>query len=98
MRISSLFVAGWIGLGLSLIKPETVSSQVLISGRQVVGRQVDAQAVQNLEKEAALGHHEAQYRLGVMYYTGNGVRENLAQARKYLELSAVQGNPDAQFF
>lgn len=49
-----------------------------------------------LEVSAQDGDVEAQYKLGEMYYYGFLNRPNLAQARKWLQLAADQGNQKAQ--
>ena len=46
---------------------------------------------------AELGHAEAQYNLGVMYATGEGVHEDDAEAARWYRRAAEQGNAEAQF-
>ena len=41
---------------------------------------------------------KSQFRLGSLYYNGDGVERNLEKAEYWLEKSAEQGNSDAQFF
>ena len=41
------------------------------------------------------GHAEAQYRIGLMYYNGNGVEKNHAEAERWFSLAAEQNNEDA---
>jgi TPR repeat protein len=38
----------------------------------------------------------AQYNLGIMYENGEGVVQDYAEAHKWLNLAAAQGNKDAQ--
>ena len=45
---------------------------------------------------AEQGHAEAQYYLGAMYYTGDGVPKGYETAVKWYKLAAEQGNVDAQ--
>ena len=45
---------------------------------------------------AAQGEALAQYNLGVIYYKGQGVQQNFAEASRYFKLAAEQGNGDAQ--
>jgi hypothetical protein len=49
-----------------------------------------------LEK-AEQGDAGAQFWLGVAYESGRGVKQDFAQAIKWLQKSAKQGNPDADF-
>ncbi len=52
--------------------------------------------VKSLKKVANQGNADAQNSLGDMYYYGEGVTQNYAQAVKWLQKSANQGNADAQ--
>ena len=45
---------------------------------------------------AAKGDPDAQYRLGVLYQTGRGVRKDLKEAAKWYRLAANQGKAYAQ--
>lgn len=54
-------------------------------------------AVRLLEPMARSGHAVAQWRLGLLYYHGHGVRESDAAARDWFEKAARQGLADAQF-
>lgn len=54
-------------------------------------------AIRLLEPLAQAGNATAQWRLGLMYYHGHGVRENDVLAMKWFERAARQGNTDAQF-
>lgn len=45
---------------------------------------------------AGKGNAEAQYKLGCLFYNGDGDNENCTEAIKWLKKSAEQGNPDAQ--
>jgi TPR repeat protein len=47
-------------------------------------------------KAANKGHVYAQYRVGLMYYTGAGIEKNNKEALKWLMKSAQQGNNEAQ--
>ena len=48
------------------------------------------------EKLAKTGDAEAQNNLGLMYYGGHGTEKEEELALKYFQLSAQQGNADAQ--
>ena len=50
-----------------------------------------------IKKKAEQGDAEAQFKLGVLYYNGNGAKQNRAKAAKYFRLAAEQGNANAQF-
>jgi len=49
------------------------------------------------KKAAEQGDSDAQYKLGRLYYFGNGVKENLVEAVKWFRKAADQGDPDAQY-
>lgn len=52
---------------------------------------------QGIQSAAESGDAAAQYRLGLMYEEGKGVRQDDASALRWYRKSAVQGNPDAQY-
>jgi TPR repeat protein len=49
-------------------------------------------------ENAVAGNAAAQYSLGVAYYNGDGVTQNYAEAIKWFELAANQGDADAQCY
>ena len=49
------------------------------------------------KKSAAQGYAEAQYGLGLMYESGEGVNQNFSQAKEWYGKSAEQGNAKAQY-
>lgn len=60
-------------------------------------RQFD-QALPCLEKAANAGNTDAQAMMGVLYFRGNGVKQNDSEAARWFEKAARAGNPDAQTF
>lgn len=56
----------------------------------------DGKMIQQLEQRAGQGDAEAQNQLGGMYYTGQGVKQDLTQAAFWAEKAALQGRADAQ--
>ena len=56
-----------------------------------------AASVEALKDRAAQGSAEAQFDLGLMYYKGQGVPQDYAEALKWFRLAAAQGDADAQF-
>jgi TPR repeat protein len=54
-------------------------------------------AIVLLEPLARAGNAQAQLRMGLLYYHGNGVRESDVQARQWFERAARQGLAEAQF-
>ena len=49
------------------------------------------------QKLANQGNNAAQFNLGLMYFKGDGVKQNLSKAAKWYRLAAMQGNNKAQF-
>jgi TPR repeat protein len=54
-------------------------------------------AVQLYEESAENGDSDAQYKLGLLYLTGNGALQDFAEAAKWLKLAAEQGYGLAQY-
>ncbi len=50
-----------------------------------------------VKKAAELGYAEAQYNLGLMYYKGEGVAYDKAEAVRWYRKAAEQGHADAQY-
>lgn len=58
----------------------------------------DFEAAMKFYKLAAAENHSvAQFRIGLMYYEGQGVPQNYLEAVKWYKLAASQGHPGAQF-
>ena len=51
-----------------------------------------------MSRSAEAGNQYAQYMLGKLYLTGQGVAQDQAQAMAWVSRSAAQGNQYAQFF
>ena len=56
-----------------------------------------AASVDALKTRAAQGSAEAQVNLGLMYYKGQGIPQDYAEALKWFRLAAAQGDAEAQF-
>jgi hypothetical protein len=54
-------------------------------------------AVQLYEESAEKGDSDAQYKLGLLYLTGNGALQDFSEAAKWLKLAAEQGYALAQY-
>ncbi|KIO50109.1 Sel1 repeat-containing protein [Nitrosospira sp. NpAV] len=53
--------------------------------------------VQSYQESAEKGDSDAQYKLGLLYLTGNGALQDFAEAAKWLKLAAEQGYALAQY-
>jgi len=53
--------------------------------------------VEDLKAKAEQGHAQAQYNLALMYYRGQGVPQDDAEAVKWFRVAAEQGEATAQF-
>ncbi|MCN7433990.1 sel1 repeat family protein, partial [Escherichia coli] len=49
------------------------------------------------EKAAEQNFANAQFNLGMLYYKGEGVKQNFRQAREWFEKAASQNQPNAQY-
>jgi len=47
---------------------------------------------------AKQGHSSSQLRLGIVYYKGLGVKQNMTEAYKWLRISAIEGNTEAKSY
>lgn len=56
-----------------------------------------ATARRELKPLAEQGHARSQYRLGVMYFNGQGVLQDYAEAVRWFRAAAEQGDASAQF-
>lgn len=55
-------------------------------------------AVRLWQPLAEKGQVDAQYNLGVMYYSGDGVKQDYVEAAKWLRMAAQQGDKQAQYY
>jgi TPR repeat protein len=55
-----------------------------------------AKGIDAIRAKADQGNAEAQLKLGIMYYQGEGVSPDHAEAAKWLRKAADQGNAEAQ--
>lgn len=69
----------------------------LVDAVQAVNAGQHRQAVQLLTPLADSGNAQAQYRLGLLYYHGQGVAEDERLAIAFWKKAAAQGNTDAMF-
>ena len=83
-----------LGLGSVMF---VARADVLEDATAAIHRKDWPAAVRLLEPLARSGHAVAQWRMGLLYYHGHGVRESDAAARDWFEKAARQGLADAQF-
>ena len=67
-----------------------------LTGMEALRRGDFEAALAELEPLAEQGHAEAQYQLGILYASGDGVDVSLTQAVEYYRAAAEQGLPEAQ--
>lgn len=87
-------LAGQFLAGLRFI---AAAADAIAQARNAVGSKQGDQAVTLLKPAAEAGDSEAALFLGNIYLYGTGVDEDLAAARKYLELAARDGRRDALY-
>lgn len=56
-----------------------------------------AEAANRIEKLFEQNNADAQYKLGIRYYTGDGVEKNHSEAIKWCKKAAEHGNAEAQY-
>ena len=83
----SIGVSGW----------NSVRADALKDGQDAWDAGKFAESMELLLPLAKEGNPKAQYRVGVMYASGQGVPHNQPEAVKWFLLSAAQGNADAQY-
>ena len=69
----------------------------LILQRKAIDAEIEAEYKKEHEA-AARGEAQAQFNLGIIYYKGQGVPQNFAEAFSAFKLSAEQGKTQAQFY
>ena len=108
----SLFVGFCGAMGLKMGGPITaaiagfLALAIMVTGIVVIFKQHKeasevekknkAKAAKLFRKAAEQGHVSAQFNLGVMYETGEGVPEDKAEATKWIRKAAEQGDEDAK--
>lgn len=68
-------------------------AEKLAQGRSDLESQNYAQAYKTLLPLAEDGNADAQYAVGYLYYYGQGVKENPAEAKRWMRKAASQGQP-----
>jgi Sel1 repeat len=96
MLLAALWVGGLVGCtsaGHRRAEPPLPRSDATLQPGTI--REVPGE-VDTLRQQAVQGDVEAQYRLGLMAHTGEGVPQNEAEAVQWLQRAAIQGHPEAQ--
>ncbi len=75
-----------------VINPRDLYTESILAFQSAVGETELADAIKGLEQAAALGHPPAQLQLGEFYKTGQGVGQDLSQARLWYQRAANGGN------
>jgi len=84
-------------LGLTIFSAQAGSGD--FERGAVAHRHGDYQAAVKLwQPLAEKGQVDAQYNLGVMYYSGDGVKQDYVEAAKWLRMAAEQGDKQAQYY
>ncbi len=65
------------------------------SGREPVKR--GGQETREVMESARHGDASAEYNMGVMYHTGNGVQQDYGKALKWYKMAAAKGEAEAEF-
>lgn len=86
-----------IAMGTFLISGPLSAEDALTKASQQIANGRYADAVSTLEPLVNAGNSAAQYQLGLLYYSGNGVPEDEKKAVQLLTASAQQGNVEAMY-
>jgi hypothetical protein len=87
-----------LGLMISLMLAATVASaEPLADAVRAIEAGKHKEGAQMLKPLADAGNQDAQYRLGMLYYYGKGVKEDEKQAIELWKKAAAQGNVDSMF-
>ena len=66
------------------------------SGKKVQVQRSEGE-VKEVTESAGHGDASAEYNMGVMYHTGNGVQQDYAKALKWYRMAAAKGEAEAEF-
>lgn len=92
---------GNVDKAIKILRPIVLQSgshaQFTLGQMYDIGKKDYATAFTWYKYAAVAGYDEAQYNLGGMYESGQGVVQNYAEAVKWFKLAAAQGHANAQF-
>lgn len=90
--MKKIFVAMVLALGM-----QQLAAAGYIEGVNAYKAKNYAQAFREFTPLAKKGHTEAQYLLGLMYYTGQGVPQDYRTSAEWHQKAAAKGKADAQY-
>ena len=73
------------------------AQSAVLQGEAYAAQHDNVRAFEQYRLAAEQGHAEAQYRLGVCYANGKGVRKDTAEAAAWYRKAAEQGHAEAQY-
>ena len=91
--LAPVILRHWYG---SVAQATTQPATPTVSAQNVSGRSIDKDSAEALRKLADAGDADAQWRMGVRYHTGAGVRQDDTQAVQWFLRAAEQGHITAQ--
>ena len=85
---------------LRMLESRNITPAVLIyeKGMEYYKRKQYNEAFAMIRDAASLGYAEAQYRLGILYYYGEGTDKNPSAARQLMNRAAEQGLENAKYW
>ncbi len=69
-----------------------------LPGELIRGELINSLSFEEVKKLAEMGRADAQFRLGKMYYNGDGVRQDKSETVKWIRKAAEQGHAEAQYW
>lgn len=98
----SLGLIALLGIMAAVLIPATLTQDPVesFSGKNNLARQESVTDQESFSDEelAEQGDVAAQFRLGLMYYEGDSVRQDYVQAKKWYQKAAEQGNPGGAYY
>ena len=86
---------------IAMVEPELEQATVANNEINIIEQRIETTEpkteLEKLRPLATQGEQDAQYKLGALYYSGNGVEQDYTESALWYRRAAQQGNVDAQF-
>jgi TPR repeat protein len=86
---------------IAMVEPELEQATVANNEINIIEERIETiepkTELEKLRPLATQGDQDAQYKLGALYYSGNGVKQDYTESALWYRRAAQQGNVDAQY-